>query len=95
MTMVLLYSFCGDVGLSVLETACASADAFDAYESVDGRAYAVPRRENCGSYKPDAPTKESKCVCGDLGERKKFTFTAKHPDRSTVLSGVLPNVIKS
>ena len=62
----------------MLETACASADAFDAYESVDGRAYAVPRRENCGSYKPDAPTKESKCVCGDLGERKKFTFTAKH-----------------
>ena len=38
---------------------------------VGGKGFAIPKRYNCGSFKPGAPTYESRCQCDGQGERKK------------------------
>lgn len=58
---------------AVLETSCASQGTYDVYQdsAIDGQAFIIPKRFNCGTYKPLEPTWESRCQCDDLGTRER------------------------
>ena len=64
------YSMNGDESLSVLETSCPPEENIIQYTNVAGINYTVPRRENCGTYKPQNPNSTNTCYCEDLDPRK-------------------------
>ena len=64
------YSMNADESLSVLETSCPPEENIVQYTNVAGINYTVPRRENCGTYKPQNPNSTNTCYCEDLDPRK-------------------------
>lgn len=59
-----------DQSLRVLETSCPSNDSYTAHTDKLGKGFIVPKRINCGTYKPLSPTWQSRCECTEKGTRK-------------------------
>ena len=38
------------------------------FKDVSNRIYAIPKREQCGTFKPDDPTSDNTCVCPELDD---------------------------
>ena len=56
--------------LNILQTSCTTEDNVLVYQSVSNMNYTVPKRENCGTYKPQNPNITSRCFCEDYDPRK-------------------------
>ena len=56
--------------LNILQTSCTTEDNVLVYTSVSNMNYTVPKRENCGTYKPQNPNITSRCFCEDYDTRK-------------------------
>ena len=56
--------------LNILQTSCTTEDNVLVYTSVSNMNYTVPKRENCGTYKPQNPNITSRCFCEDYDPRK-------------------------
>ena len=56
--------------LNILQTSCTTEDNVLVYTSVLYMNYTVPKRENCGTYKPQNPNITSRCFCEDYDPRK-------------------------
>ena len=56
--------------LNILQNSCTSEDNVLVYTSVSDLNYAIPKKENCGSYKPKNPNITSRCFCEDYDPRK-------------------------
>ena len=54
----------------VLRFPCNSTSNSDMYKAVTGKNYLIPKRVNCGTYKPERPTYDNRCECPDMGIRK-------------------------
>ena len=57
-------------GLNITQKSCLSEQTIDYFKDVLNRTYTIPRRENCGTYKPTDPTAENKCICPEQDTRK-------------------------
>ena len=56
--------------LEVLQTSCPSEESVDQYTSVSALNYTIPKRQNCGTYKPNNPNSTNTCFCDDYDPRK-------------------------
>lgn len=60
--------------LAVIQTSCTTEENVLEYTSVADLNYTIPKRENCGSYKPQNPNITSRCYCDDYDPRKLWIF---------------------
>ena len=63
-----------DIGesLNILQNTCKSEDNVLAYKSVYDLKYTIPKRENCGTYKPKNTNITSRCFCDDIYDPRKM-----------------------
>ena len=55
--------------------ACQSNDTYTMYSKiVDDASYIIPKRFNCGTFKPSNPTWETRCTCDDVREPRKYKY---------------------
>ena len=52
--------------LNITQKSCPSFETVSQNIDVSNRTYTVPKREHCGTFKPEDPTYENKCTCPDL-----------------------------
>ena len=55
-------------GLNITTTSCPSEDTVQTYTDVKNNTYTIPKREHCGTFKPEDPTYANKCDCPDLDD---------------------------
>ena len=58
--------------LNILQNTCKSEDNVLAYKSVYDLKYTIPKRENCGTYKPKNTNITSRCFCDDIYDPRKM-----------------------
>ena len=54
--------------LNITDTSCPSGETIDKLVDVSNKTYPIPRRVNCGTYKPESPNYDNQCTCPDLEE---------------------------
>lgn len=59
--------------LNITKTSCPSEETANLFVDVLNRTYTIPKRQNCGTFKPTDPTRLNQCNCEDLDDRKKST----------------------
>lgn len=78
--------------LNITDSSCPSGETIDRLVDVSNKTYPMPKRVNCGTYKPESPNYENKCTCPDLEEPivyvnemqiLDFTWFAKLGDATT------------
>ena len=58
--------------LAVIQTSCTTEDNVLEYRSVSDLNYTIPKRENCGTYKPKNTNITSRCFCDDIYDPRKM-----------------------
>ena len=80
-------SLTNEQGLNITRTSCPSENTVNTFKDVSNRIYAIPKREQCGTFKPDDPTSDNTCVCpelddGTLGLYYKYSTLCYHKPQS-------------